>query len=192
MAFENPSRLEMFLHGFVQHYLLSPWYRRYAESLGLRADEAVIELGSGSGALSRHLARCLADGGHLTCVDLSEAWTRVARKRLRRLGNVTLRAGDISRLDLPEDAFDAAVMHFTLHDIEEGARMPVLQALAPVLKPDGRLFIREPTREDHGMQPDEIRRLMTEAGLQEVDAQCARSLIGGPTYSGTFAPASAG
>ncbi len=190
MAFENPSRIEVFLHGLVEHYLLSPWYRAYAESLGLRGDERVVELGSGSGALSRHLARCLGGGGRLTCVDLSATWMAVARRRLRGLDNVAFQVGDAARLGLPQRAFDAAVIHFTLHDVEPEARAPTLQALASALKADGRLFIREPTRESHGIQPEEIRRLMGEAGLHELRGQSARSLARGPIYTGTFAPRS--
>jgi hypothetical protein len=50
----------------------------------------------------------------------------------------------------------------------------------------GRLFIREPTRETHGSSVDEIRQLMSKAGLLERESRITRSLLMGPVYDEVF------
>jgi len=60
-------------------------------------------------------------------------------------------------------------------------RTETLRALAGVLKPHGRVWIWEPTRQSHGMPMQEIRRLMGEAGLREVSAETK-----GSSFKGIF------
>ena len=61
--------------------------------------------------------------------------------------------------------FDAIIVHYLLYDIKE--RMKTIDIIARSLKDKGRIFIREPTRKSHGMPPEEIRKLMLNAGFLE-------------------------
>jgi len=58
--------------------------------------------------------------------------------------------------------------------------------LARKLRPHGRLFIRKPTREQHGTPALEIRALMSTAGLHERESRMSRSLIMGEVFDGVF------
>ncbi len=187
MSLNDPSRFQLFIHDLFFHSLLRPWYRRYAESFDLRGDEKALDFGSGSGALSKFMARRLLEGGGLvTCLDTSEAWIERARKRLRRFPNVEFIHGDITQLDIEEDSFDVAAIHFVLHDIESEARRSTLDCISRVLRDDGRLFIREPTKGEHGMPPEEIRWLMNSVGLEEIKFDESKPLLMRPYYSGVF------
>lgn len=154
---------------FRKHFWRRGKYRAYANTFALEGTENVIEFGSGSGALSRFIARRLRAAGTLTCVDISEAWQDAAKKHLARYTNVTYLAGDLRKLDLPGAHFDAAVIHYMLHDVEVGLRPGYVEALAEKLKFGGVLYIREPVAEKHGMSPYQIRVLMTDNGLKEID-----------------------
>ena len=179
--FEHPPSLfvlEDVLKGLLGGPLL---YGPYIKTFGLRGDERVLDFGCGGGAGSRCLASLLNKDGHLTCVDMSAFWIEKARKRLRKYPNVECRAGDIRELDIADSSFDIVSVFHVIHDIAPPERQGTVDVLSRKLKADGRLFIREPIKTSHGMPVDEIRALMSSAGLKEADHRQSKS-----EYSGRF------
>ena len=179
--FEHPSSLcvlEDALKGLVGGPLL---YGPYIKTFGLRGDERVLDFGCGGGAGSRCLASLLNKDGHLTCVDMSAFWIEKARKRLRKYPNVECRAGDVRALDIADSSFDVVSVFHVIHDIAPPERQGTVDVLSRKLKADGRLFIREPIKTSHGMPVDEIRALMSSAGLKEAEHRQPKS-----EYSGRF------
>jgi SAM-dependent methyltransferase len=168
-------------------YVNSRSYERYVESFGLTESECVLDYGSGSGRITRHIAQRLApESAHLTCVDVSTVWMDVVKKRLKQFPNVDFKLGDIASLDIPDDAYDVVVVHFVLHHVDADVRQKNVSILSQKLKKGGRLFIRDPIREGHGTPVHEIRRLMSNAGLHERAFQMERSFHMGTRYNGTF------
>jgi ubiquinone/menaquinone biosynthesis C-methylase UbiE len=160
-------------------YSVTRPYKRYVDSFDLNGDEAVLDYGSGSGRISRHIAERLKQGkGHLTCVDVSQRWMETVQKRLRKYHNVDYKLGDIATLEIADNAYDIVVVHFVLHHIEDNEQQEKMDILTRKLKPHGRLFIREPTRVGHGTLPARIRALMSAAGLHERESRTTRSLTG--------------
>ncbi len=167
MDFQKIGILERILEAFFWNFLRAPYNRAFALSLGLRGDERVLEFGSGSGAISRHLMPLLSGGGTLVCVDTSEGLMGIARRRLKGFTNVEFHPTDLRDARLPGGSFDAAVVHFVLHDVPEEDRSPLVAEMTRLLKPGGRLVLREPSRAGHGMPPRDIRRHAEAAGLRE-------------------------
>jgi SAM-dependent methyltransferase len=158
--------------------ILSPYYARYVHNLDLKGGEWVLDYGSGPGIAARYIAARLAEGGgHLTCVDVSQTWIRIAQKTTKRYSNVEYKRGDIASLDLENDAYDVVFTHFVLHDIPTRECPDIVRHLAAKLRKGGWLLLREPTTEGHGISPEEIRRLMTGAGLRQVSFKIARALL---------------
>jgi len=168
-------------------YTLTRSYKRYVDSFGLTGNERVLDYGSGSGRISRHIAQRLSqDHGHLTCVDVSRVWMDTIRKRLQKYPNVDFQLGDIDTLGLPDASYDVGVMHFVLHHIDSSVRQKKIDALSRTLKIGGRLFVREPTRVEHGTPVDEIRQVLAAAGLHERESKTESSLVLGRVYNGVF------
>jgi ubiquinone/menaquinone biosynthesis C-methylase UbiE len=169
--FDNPSALFRFedrLKGLIGGRL---YYEPYFQALGgFRGDEEVLDFGCGGGVSTRSIAASLARGGHVTGVDISSFFAERARERLQGYANARVLQGEITELDLPAESFDLVSIIHVIHDIAEDRRGATVQALWIVLKPEGRLWIWEPTRASHGMQAEEIRALMSRAGLREVSA----------------------
>jgi ubiquinone/menaquinone biosynthesis C-methylase UbiE len=166
--FNNPSALFRFedrLKGLIGGPLYyAPYFRSRG---GFRGDEQVLDFGCGGGVSTRSIAAELTQGGSVTGVDISAYFSERARKR------------EITEVGLKPQSFDLISIVHVIHDIPRAKRSATVQALAAVLKANGRLWIWEPTRPSHGMPAVEIRGLMEEAGLKEVSAEVERNSFKG-------------
>lgn len=186
MKFEEPGSSQIFLTVVLGHGIGSFFYRNYVKNLNLNGNERILEYGSGSGAISRHLAPILLEnGGHLTCCDISQRWMATIKKRMDKYPNVDFKLGKIDKLDIPDDSYDAVVIHYVLHDVEPELREDILQNLAQKLKINGKIHIREPIG-DHGMPAAEIRNLMQDIGLKEVDLRINKMMLMGQITEATY------
>ena len=173
--FEHPSTLfvlEDILKGLIGGPLL---YYPYFKSFGLKGDEKVLDFGCGGGAGSRCLANLLNQDGHLTCVDISRYWITKARKRLAKYSNVECKSGDIRELEIPDSSFDVISTFHVIHDIIPAERQDIVKTLSQKLKAGSLLFIRERIGKSHGMPVEEIRILLSGAGLKEIEHKETKS-----------------
>jgi ubiquinone/menaquinone biosynthesis C-methylase UbiE len=179
--FDHPSIL-FILEDMPKGFIGCPlFYNTYYRAFGLKGNEKVLDFGCGGGAGSRCLIRFLGNEAHLTCVDISRFWIDRAKRRLARFSNTTCRAGDIKTMDIPNCSFDVVTTIHTIHDIGPAERQEVIHALSKKLKDGGCFFIREPIKKSHGMPVEEIRSLLTNAGLNEIEHAITKS-----EYQGTF------
>lgn len=105
---------------------------RVLQSLDVRADEDVLEIGTGSG----YFCACLAKlGSHVTSVEQHADFVETARVRLRNAGidNIELVHADALVDYKPNRAFDAIAI--------TGAVANVPQRFRGWLKPGGRMFV---------------------------------------------------
>jgi 23S rRNA (adenine-N6)-dimethyltransferase len=87
--------------GLDQHFLRSSRLAaELVDSTGLTRDDLVVEIGAGSGRLTRELARA---AGRVIAVELDPRWARELRARLS--GAVTVVHADALRLALPDEPF---------------------------------------------------------------------------------------
>ena len=139
----EPNRLEVFLT-VLSGYAVARPHKSYVNSFGLAGNESVLDYGSGSGRISRHIAERLLQGkGHLTCVDVSKVLIETIKRRLKKYRNVDFKVCDIAALDIANNAFGVVVMHFVLHHLDKREQQEKIDILARKLKSHGRLFIRE-------------------------------------------------
>jgi 2-polyprenyl-3-methyl-5-hydroxy-6-metoxy-1,4-benzoquinol methylase len=97
--------------------------------------ERVLEIGCGTGALSRRLAQ---RAEHVTAIDLSSQMIRVARSRSAHFPNIKFEIDDIMTRQLPESEFDCIASIATLHHVPARA---VLLKIRDALKPGGGLIV---------------------------------------------------
>jgi ArsR family transcriptional regulator len=139
------------------------------------ADWTVGDLGCGTGQMSAALAPFVR---RVIAVDTSAAMLQAARKRLGAFDNIELRRGDLEALPIDDARLDAATMALVLHHLPDPAT--VLQEVARVLKPGGRLMLvdmlphdRESYRQQMGhvwlgFSEDQLRRFVRDSGLGDV------------------------
>jgi protein-L-isoaspartate(D-aspartate) O-methyltransferase len=104
---------------------------RVLQALDLRANERVLEIGTGSGFLTACLAKL---SGTVTSVDIHGEFVRDAARKLANAGidNVELRVMDATR-ELPGDRFDAIAVTGSVETFDP--------RFANALRPGGRLFV---------------------------------------------------
>ena len=101
-----------------------------------RPCQSVLELGCGTGELSRRLASI---AGNVVALDLSAEMIRVARSRSKQQSNIRFLVGDMMVPPLRE-TFDCVVSLNTLHHVDALAG---LRAMRAVLRPGGTLLLAD-------------------------------------------------
>jgi ubiquinone/menaquinone biosynthesis C-methylase UbiE len=113
------------------------------EKLALKPGQVVADLGAGPGVLSFPLAKAVSPGGKVYAVDIDQAFMdRIEQKaKEQNVTNVKAILGKFTDPNLPARDVDVALFHDVLHHIED--RAGYLKALAPYVKPAGRVAIIE-------------------------------------------------
>jgi len=96
----------------------------------------VLEAGVGTGRNLPYYAR----GVGVLGIDSSPAMlARAARRRVRSVASIELRDMDVTSLDLPDNAFDAAVASFLFCVLADDQQLAGLRELRRVVRPGGRI-----------------------------------------------------
>ena len=110
--------------------------RAFVGSLQVHPGDRVLELGCGTGLVTRHLC---AAGAVVTAVDRAGGMLAVARRRAPAARFVD---ADLGALTVA-DRFDHVVLAFVLHELDPDRRVDVLRRSAGWLAPGGRIGILE-------------------------------------------------
>ena len=171
------------LDDFLVRYLAYSNYKNYSSRINLKGDEKVLEVGSGRGNLSRFLAEKL-HLGKLVCVDSSNYWINKARRRLKKFNNIEFIEEDILNFKR-KNYFDSIVIHYILHDLEQKEK--AVEIFKDSLKKTGFIYIREPTRKEHGISDNTIEDLFERNGFLKGKSNEGYSFpLKGKIYEGIF------
>jgi len=119
------------------------WRLRWLdEMLDVRPGERVVDLGSGTGQIARHLAR---RGAVVEAVDRSPQAVAFCRHRWADLKNVRFHVADATRCDhLESAAFDKATCCDLIEHVHDDVMIGVFREARRLLKPDGELYVYSP------------------------------------------------
>ena len=183
----QPSRSDIKNYLFLAETIMKPAYRSIVKKCELIGDEKVMDFGSGAGPSSNIIAKVLEKGsGELTCLDISESWIKVVKHRFQEYDHVNYILGDITAMELAENQYDVILIHFVLHDIDKEIRDPVIDKLVSIMKPGGRLIVREPVSDTHGIPGNELRQLLQHNGLVEGSLVSRNIMLFIPVVEGIY------
>ena len=114
----------------------------YLDLLAIAAGERVLDVGCGSGAVTREIARRVGSRGVAVGLDPSPALLAVARELAKEAGvgdRIEFREGDALRLPLSDGSFDAVVCVTVLSHVPRGEA--AIPEFIRVLRPGGRLGV---------------------------------------------------
>ncbi|NLI92686.1 MAG: class I SAM-dependent methyltransferase [Peptococcaceae bacterium] len=182
----EPSQGEVFIRSLLAPLLERMYYKPFVTKMGLKGNEKVIDFGSGPGICAKCIANVLHHGGQLSCVDISSRWLEAARRRLSGYRNATFYQGKIGDLNLKPSGYDLIVIHFVIHDIPKPERKEILDHLKQALRSGGRIIIREPLDEKHGIQTEELHALFTGCDLRKISLTTEKLRFAGHIAEGIF------
>jgi ubiquinone/menaquinone biosynthesis C-methylase UbiE len=124
--------------------IFGAWAGPVADAAGLRTGDRVLDVGCGTGVLTREARRRVGPDDRVVGLDLNEGMLAVAA---RTEPTIEWRPGDATSLPFDDQSFDAIVSQFALMYFPD--RTAALREAWRVLAPGGRLAIASWASLDH-------------------------------------------
>ena len=103
----------------------------------LTAGQHVLQAAHVYGRLIPAIAETIGPSGHLDAIDVAPLQAALCRRKLKRFSNTRTRIANATRL--PVGAYDVAVCFFLLHELPDGYKRAVVDALLASVKPGGKV-----------------------------------------------------
>ncbi len=164
--------------------------RSTVKAARLKAGEAVLDVGCGTGDLTLRAARRVGAEGRAAGIDASPDMVKIARRKAARKGrDVDFRVAPIEDLPFADGEFDAALSSLMIHHLPDDLKLRGLVEVRRVLKPGGRLVVVDLKPSSgivgflshlmgHRLPDDyaeQLRSIISEAGFEDVEVLNVKS-----------------
>jgi ubiquinone/menaquinone biosynthesis C-methylase UbiE len=109
--------------------------RRFGDRPNVKSNIRILEIGCGTGAQARRLARL---GFEVTAIDLS--WGMILQAKKKNPGELSILWADGRTLPFRSGAFDAVVMQLTLHEMGNAERMAISREILRITRQDAFIY----------------------------------------------------
>ena len=105
-----------------QHPRFQAMLTEYLDAMNIDTARTILDMGCGTGVAARAIARRKGFTGRVTGIDLSAGLLQVAARLSTTEGvseQIQFVVGDIRRLNIPDEAFDAVVAHRLVSHVDD-------------------------------------------------------------------------
>ena len=163
----------------------------------VKPGNTVVDVGCGTGFLTRQAALQTQSKGRIIGVDLSPSMLETARDnlaKLRLLDTVELRTGDAENIPVQDRFADAVVGNMILHHCPRPKR--AISEMTRILKDGGRIAVADLEKHKErwlraemadrwlGFELAKVRKWLEDAGLEDVKVELARTKCCGISLHG--------
>jgi ubiquinone/menaquinone biosynthesis C-methylase UbiE len=152
-AYMHPLAIWFFDHRPIINFILWGNYTTLRDAALAEMGEALagntLQVACAYGDLTPHLCtRVAAGGGRLDVIDIVPAQLRNVRGKLPPDAPVRLLVMDSADLNLPDAAYDRAIVYLLFHEQPESHRQRTLAEIFRVVKPGGMIVIIDYAKPD--------------------------------------------
>ena len=128
-----------------EQYIVPAWMGEWAQDLvdvsSIQAGQRVLDVGCGTGVVTRAIARLIGPSGKVVGLDVNDAMLQMARHFAAQegLGVITWQQGDAAAMPFPEASYDVVLCQQGLQYFPDCAA--ALREVARILVPGGRLAL---------------------------------------------------
>lgn len=156
--------------GYEQFFvpaIFHQWPAKIISSAGISGADDVLDIGCGTGALTREVVKKVTDEGSVTGFDLSESMLSVARQVCP---GVHFQQGSATNLPFEDSSFDAVISAFMLMFVNDPKQ--AIGEMCRVLRPGGRVVAGI----WQGLDNNPVYRALVESIHEVVDDKAAESM----------------
>lgn len=110
----------------------------YLDAIEVPADGRIVDIGSGTGGVTRRIAQRFA-GAKVLGIEPSAALTKKASELGQAMPNLSFTQGDGAALDIEDSFADVSILHTVLSHVKAPA--PIVTEAVRILRPGGTLVI---------------------------------------------------
>jgi ubiquinone/menaquinone biosynthesis C-methylase UbiE len=115
--------------------------RQVVRNMAIQPEDAILDLGSGSGRNACLMARYLSGEGRIVGLDIGPEMLEQARRRCQHLPNVTFEKRRVEEPLPYQGTFDKAFISFVLHGFVQEDRLRIVDNVYRALRPGGQFLI---------------------------------------------------
>jgi ubiquinone/menaquinone biosynthesis C-methylase UbiE len=115
--------------------------RQVVRNMAIQPEDAILDLGSGSGRNACLIARYLSGEGRIVGLDIGPEMLEQARRRCQHLPNVTFEKRRVEEPLPYQGTFDKAFISFVLHGFVQEDRLRIVDNVYRALRPGGQFLI---------------------------------------------------
>jgi ubiquinone/menaquinone biosynthesis C-methylase UbiE len=202
-------------HSHTIHAMFAPLTRAMIEHAQIREGESVLDIAGGAGEPSLTIAETVGPTGSVTCTDATLPMVEAARREANRRGltNMQFRQCTADSLPFPDRSFDVVVSRLGVMFFPD--MVAALREILRVLRPNGRIVfavwhksdinpfsyivsrvveqhVKAPPADPNApnafrfAEPGTLTRVMTEAGVKDVEEHEVRFDLTAPISAEQF------